>query len=239
MKSKLLVALGVVSLFVISMSAFAHHGTQISYDMNKAIDVKGVVTKFTWLNPHSQLYFDVKDKDGKAIVNPVRTLNDDILENERTRAVMVIEYNVLSTVDIIRTTRLWDQTVNKYAWSLLGITTEPRAAVVREVSSSLLKTEGSYTYYTVTIRIAFADSGETWDEPVAQMGRHYFTKTNSSQIDEDPAHPGVYKRTAAPDLVPLNDDGTLLADTEPIKIKQWQTRRQEDFNQLPFMGLII
>ena len=58
------VALGVVSLFVISISAFAHHGTQISYDMNKAVDVKGVVTKFMWLNPHSQLYFEVKGKDG-------------------------------------------------------------------------------------------------------------------------------------------------------------------------------
>jgi len=67
MKNKVLTALGVVSLLVISMSLFAHHGTQISYDMNKAIDVKGVVTKFAWLNPHSQLYFDVKDKDGNVV----------------------------------------------------------------------------------------------------------------------------------------------------------------------------
>ena len=67
MKGKLLVALGVVGIFVISMSAFAHHGTQVSYNMNKAIDVKGVVTKFAWLNPHSQLYFDVKDKDGNVV----------------------------------------------------------------------------------------------------------------------------------------------------------------------------
>jgi hypothetical protein len=35
--------------------------------MNKAIDVKGVVTKFAWLNPHSQLYFDVKDKSGNVV----------------------------------------------------------------------------------------------------------------------------------------------------------------------------
>ena len=67
MKSKLVVALGVISLFVISMSVFAHHGTQVSYDMNKAVDVKGVVTKFAWLNPHSQLYFDVKDKNGTVV----------------------------------------------------------------------------------------------------------------------------------------------------------------------------
>jgi len=68
MKSKLLVALGVATLFLLSMSVsvFAHHGTGISYNMKKAVDVKGVVTKFAWLNPHSQLYFDVKDKDGKV-----------------------------------------------------------------------------------------------------------------------------------------------------------------------------
>lgn len=67
MKSRVLVALGLVSLFVISISAFAHHGTTISYDMNKAVTLKGVVTKFEWLNPHSQLYFDVKDKDGNTV----------------------------------------------------------------------------------------------------------------------------------------------------------------------------
>lgn len=67
MKRKLLVAFGVVGIFVISMSVFAHHGTQVSYDMNKAINVKGVVTKFVWLNPHSQLYFDVKDKNGNVV----------------------------------------------------------------------------------------------------------------------------------------------------------------------------
>src|SRR5258705_833704 len=67
MKRTLLVALGVVGIFVLSMSVFDHHGTQVYYDMNKAINVKGVVTKFAWLNPHSQLYFEVKDKDGKVV----------------------------------------------------------------------------------------------------------------------------------------------------------------------------
>jgi len=67
MKGKLLVALGVLSLFAVSISVFAHHGTGISYDMNKAVNLKGVITKFEWLNPHSQLYFDVKDKDGTTV----------------------------------------------------------------------------------------------------------------------------------------------------------------------------
>ena len=67
MKTRLFVALAIVSLFVISVSAFAHHGTGISYNMNKSVDLKGVITKFSWLNPHSQLYFEVKDKDGNTV----------------------------------------------------------------------------------------------------------------------------------------------------------------------------
>src|ERR1051325_1278679 len=67
MKTRLLIALAVVGIVMLSMVAFAHHGTGISYDMNKAVNLKGVVTKFEWLNPHSQLYFDVKDKDGKVV----------------------------------------------------------------------------------------------------------------------------------------------------------------------------
>src|SRR5215813_5303171 len=67
MKTRLLVAVAVTGVFVVSMTTFGHHGTGISYDMNKAVNLKGVVTKFEWLNPHSQLYFDVKDKDGKVV----------------------------------------------------------------------------------------------------------------------------------------------------------------------------
>jgi hypothetical protein len=67
MKTRTLIAFGIVTFFVISISAFAHHGTGISYDMNKSVNLKGVITKFEWLNPHSQLYFDVKDKDGNTV----------------------------------------------------------------------------------------------------------------------------------------------------------------------------
>ena len=47
-----------------AMPALAHHGTGISYDMSKIVAVKGVVVKYAWSNPHSQLYFDVKDDKG-------------------------------------------------------------------------------------------------------------------------------------------------------------------------------
>ena len=68
MKNRVLVVLAVTfSLLVISIPVFAHHGTGISYDETKVIAVKGVVTKFAWLNPHSQLYFDATDEKGTVV----------------------------------------------------------------------------------------------------------------------------------------------------------------------------
>src|SRR5215510_14671616 len=48
-------------------SAFAHHGTNVSYDHNKPTMLNGVVTEFVWQNPHVQLYFDVKDQKGNVV----------------------------------------------------------------------------------------------------------------------------------------------------------------------------
>src|SRR4029077_6937392 len=53
-------------LLTVSVSLFAHHGTGVSYDMHKTIAVKGVITKFVYTNPHSQLYFDVTDDKGNV-----------------------------------------------------------------------------------------------------------------------------------------------------------------------------
>lgn len=58
----LLMAIGL--LIIVSTPALAHHGTAISYDLSKLVTVKGVVVKYAWANPHSQLYFDVKDEKG-------------------------------------------------------------------------------------------------------------------------------------------------------------------------------
>ena len=64
MKAKpfVLVAL-LVSLFSISGSAFAHHGTA-NYDMTKVVTVKGTVTDFQFVNPHTLILFDVKNDQG-------------------------------------------------------------------------------------------------------------------------------------------------------------------------------
>ncbi len=54
----------VVALVMAANSAFGHHGTGIAYDSRKPTVVKGIVTDFSWKNPHAQLFLDVKDESG-------------------------------------------------------------------------------------------------------------------------------------------------------------------------------
>ncbi len=52
----------VVALFI-SAPLFAHHGTS-PYDSTKLTTVKGTVTDFEFINPHVEIYLEVKnDKD--------------------------------------------------------------------------------------------------------------------------------------------------------------------------------
>lgn len=67
MKARLTVVLAVALGMLMGTQLFAHHGTGISYDMKKTLTVKGVITKFAFQNPHSQLYFDAKDDQGNIV----------------------------------------------------------------------------------------------------------------------------------------------------------------------------
>ena len=64
-----------------SRSLTAHHGTLVSYDRDKAWTAKAVVTEFRYVNPHAQLYFDVKDDknhaghwSGELLPNPAQLI---------------------------------------------------------------------------------------------------------------------------------------------------------------------
>ena len=48
--------------------ALAHHSFAAQYDANKPIEMKGVVTKVEWTNPHARFYIDVKG-DGGDVTN--------------------------------------------------------------------------------------------------------------------------------------------------------------------------
>ena len=68
----------VLSLLLSSLSVSAHHGNS-AYDEQARVSIKGVVTEFVWTNPHSQIYLDVRDKNGNAVHWAVETNSPAIL----------------------------------------------------------------------------------------------------------------------------------------------------------------
>jgi hypothetical protein len=55
----------VVTLLGVSSAALAHHGTA-AYDTKSTVTVKGTMTDFRFINPHVQLFFDVKNDKGET-----------------------------------------------------------------------------------------------------------------------------------------------------------------------------
>jgi hypothetical protein len=43
----------------------AHHSFAADYT-SKPITLNGTITRFVWMNPHTRIYFDVRDKNGAA-----------------------------------------------------------------------------------------------------------------------------------------------------------------------------
>jgi hypothetical protein len=44
----------------------AHHSFSAEYDSKKPVELKGVVTKVEWMNPHVYFYLDVTDEGGNV-----------------------------------------------------------------------------------------------------------------------------------------------------------------------------
>jgi hypothetical protein len=68
MRLKLLSALGLAHgllAILICVPAYAHHGAA-SYDSKTFTTLKGTVTDFQFINPHTEIFFDVKDSSGKV-----------------------------------------------------------------------------------------------------------------------------------------------------------------------------
>ena len=66
MRRKIFVSiLGVAAVLIFGGSTFAHHGTA-ACDTKNIVTVKGTMTEFRFINPHVQLFFDVKNDKGEV-----------------------------------------------------------------------------------------------------------------------------------------------------------------------------
>ena len=66
MRTKIYAVLICVGLVLAAAPVWAHHAFAAEFDQNKAIKLKGTVTKWEVVNPHSWIHIDVKGDDGKV-----------------------------------------------------------------------------------------------------------------------------------------------------------------------------
>ena len=60
----LIVAVG--SMVMSAVPAMAHHSFTAEFDDRKLVELKGVISKIDWINPHVYIFLDVKDEAGKV-----------------------------------------------------------------------------------------------------------------------------------------------------------------------------
>jgi hypothetical protein len=69
----------VVALLAFCVPMFAHHGGS-EYDLEHPMTLRGTVTEFDWVNPHCQIFLDVKDEGGKVVNWGIETLAPAVLK---------------------------------------------------------------------------------------------------------------------------------------------------------------
>ena len=65
MAKKLGIVAVTAGVLAFAVPLFAHHGTA-SFDTDKTLKLKGVVTEYVWSNPHVLVKMDVKDDSGNV-----------------------------------------------------------------------------------------------------------------------------------------------------------------------------
>jgi len=65
MRMRFAVAIASVVALGSSVPVLAHHSFAAEFDSDNPIDLTGTVTKIEWMNPHTFIYIDVENEQGK------------------------------------------------------------------------------------------------------------------------------------------------------------------------------
>ena len=65
--NKVLIALAGLGVVMAGAPVRAHHSFAAQFDDKAPVTLKGTLSKMEWLNPHTWIYVDVKDADGKVV----------------------------------------------------------------------------------------------------------------------------------------------------------------------------
>ena len=83
MKSNLLeVCFLFTAVLMVGSPVLAHHGSGVSYILNKGLTMEGTVTEFRWQNPHVYIMYDVKDAQGNVVTWGAETHSPIVCEDE-------------------------------------------------------------------------------------------------------------------------------------------------------------
>ena len=66
MSTKRAVVVAGVGVLLAAAPLRAHHAFSAEFDVNKPVTLKGTLSKWDMINPHSWFHIDVKEKDGKV-----------------------------------------------------------------------------------------------------------------------------------------------------------------------------
>ena len=66
MRTKLTIATIGILLLLATAPVWAHHAFSAEFDVTKPLTIKGTLTKWEMINPHSWFHIDVKGPDGKT-----------------------------------------------------------------------------------------------------------------------------------------------------------------------------